>query len=407
VCPKAPGDDSQTCLDKLIREQNEFVKKAERAQAFVDELTDIQNKAKSAQTDYTKARFDDLRKTWKNQDGLICELLRKLACAVPCWECLLECRLCKQLGHIRVLEETLDGPTGWRLDSDGNKVADPQITGPLTNEVYSLFDLQAWHQRNVTQLDARLTRIKGVLAAWEKPSDTLGEVLEQNNQLIIDTQAVIASDPAKAVYDVFMTLLPKHLAIRPRDEGKNGEWATAIPLMYRTSCDHPKDSTTPKPDGGQEKPQDGKQDCKPDDKPKPSKDDFRCDDSMPDECCGPDVGVPSLRQRLIGFQPYIVDPDELPRIIGCIAVTRLGPASNELADAQAKLAVTTAEIDRTKQLITDGIAALQANFRAEPVDCSPYDKPETGKDPDKDPGKDVPKQDSDCKCAGQSNADAR
>ncbi|SDJ22368.1 hypothetical protein SAMN04487926_13819 [Paraburkholderia steynii] len=423
-CPTVPGDDSQTCLDELIRAQNELVKKAERAQAFADELTDIQNKAKSAQTDYTKTRFEDLRKTWKAQDDLIFELLPKLTCAVSCWECLLECRLCKQLGQIRVLDERLNGPTGWRLDQGGKKVAGPQITGPLTNQVYSLFDLQAWHQRNVTQLEARLKRIKDVLAAWEKPSDRLGEVLELNNQLIIDTQAVIASDPAKAVYDVFMTLLPRHWAIRPRDEGPKNEWKSSIKTMYITICEEHKDSKDPEPDCGQGKPHDGKQDDKPndtqdgkkDDETKPPKDGFKCDDSLPDECCGPDVGVPSLRQHLVGALPYIVNPDKLPWIIGCIAVTRLRPASDEFAAAQAKLAITTAEIEHTKKLIEDGIAALQTNFRAEPIDCKAYTpKKETGKDtdkdpdkdPDQDPGKDAPKQDGDCKCSGQSKSDAR
>ena len=138
-CPGSPGGEPQSCLDDLIRDQNMIVKKAERAKVFADELTEIQNKVKSAQADYTQARFKDLRKTWKEQDGVIVELIRKLVCAVDCWECLLECRLCRQLVEIRRLEDQLNGPP--RDDVKG--------TGPLTQEVYSLFDQKAWHERNV------------------------------------------------------------------------------------------------------------------------------------------------------------------------------------------------------------------------------------------------------------------
>ena len=101
-----------------------------------------------------------------------------------CWECLLECRLCPQLIEIRALEEQPE-----------------RRPAMLTDKVYSLLDLQFWHQRNVANMQARVDRIKGVLAAWEKPSDTLGDVLEKNGKLIEDMPKIIATDPAKAVYD--------------------------------------------------------------------------------------------------------------------------------------------------------------------------------------------------------------
>lgn len=40
-----------------------IVKKAERAKAFADELTEIQGKVNSAQADYTQARFSDQSNT--------------------------------------------------------------------------------------------------------------------------------------------------------------------------------------------------------------------------------------------------------------------------------------------------------------------------------------------------------
>lgn len=347
-CPRPPDGEAQTCLDDLIRAQNIIVKKAERAKTFADELTEIQNKVKSAQADYTQARFIDLRKTWKEQDAAIAELIRKLVCAVGCWECLLECRLCKQLGEIRRLEDLLNGPGAEH----------PSGTGPLTKEVYSLLDQLAWHERNVAQMEARLKRITNVLAAWEKPAGTLGEVLEKNGNLIKESQNLIASDSAKVVYDVFMTLVPRHWAIRPLDLGPDSEWKSAIGMQYIKICECP--------------PTDGQNPCKDQD----DKDKCQCDEGVPDDCCGPDVGVPSLRQQLIGAPlPYIVDPANFSGIICCLTTHRLSPASDQLAVAQADLAASAAQIELVKKQIVDKMAAIEANFRGalpNPVDCSKY-----------------------------------
>jgi hypothetical protein len=381
-CPTPPGGAPSSCLDDLIRSQGIIVKKADRAKAFVDELTAIQGKVTSAQVDYTQKRFTDLRKTWKDQDKLIVELIRKLVCAVDCWECLLECRLCPQLVEIRTLEDRLNG------------------TGVLTKKVYSLFDLQAWHQRNVANMQARVDRINLVLAAWEKPSDTLGDVLDKNGKLIEDTEKILATDSAKAVYDVFMTLLPRHWAIRPRDEGseKDGKkpWKSEIDPKYINICeckegqqkgdDKGKDAQKADDKGqvaqsADDKGQD-KNECD-DGAPDPEK--CRCDDGTPDVCCGPDVGILNLRQRLVGPLPYIVDPTLFPDIICCLTSKRLEPASEQLATAQANRDATTAEIELVAKKIADKKSAIEASFRAElsnPIDCTQYKKKEQ---PNKEP----------------------
>lgn len=349
-CPSPPGGEPQTCLDNLIRDQNIIVKKAERAKAFADELTEIQNKVKSAQADYTQAHFIDLRKLWKEQDGLIVELIRKLVCAVDCWECLLACRLCNQLSEIRRLEDRLNGAPG----------DDPKGTGPLTKDVHSLFDLQAWHERNVAQRAARMKRVTDVMAAWERPSDTLGDVLAKNGNLIKDAQNLLAGDSAKVVFDVFMTLIPRHWAIRPRDEGTASEWKSAIDPKYVMICECPQD--------------DDQQSCDDDDN---GGEKCQCDEGMPDDCCGPDVGILSLRQRLVGVLPYIVDPAKFPALICCLTTFRLSPASEQLAQAQANLAATTAEIELVRKQIEDKKAAIEANFREalpNPIDCTKYQK---------------------------------
>jgi len=337
-CPPLPGGAPQDCLDTLIKEQSGIVKKAERSALFAAELTAIQDKVDSAKVDYTAQRFTDLRVEWKEQDRAICELVRKLVCAVDCWECLLECQLCRQLVALRRLEDKLNGPPE----------RDVTRTGPLPMAVTSLLDQQAWHQRNVGQMAARLERFAGVLAAWENPSARLGEVIEKNASLIIQCQNLIASDSAKVVYDVFMTLIPRHWAIRPRDEGAHREWKSAIDARYVHLCTCPAGAAPDK--------------C-------------QCDDGIPDECCGPDVGIPSLRARLIGPLPYLIDAADFPAMVCCLITNRLSPASAQLAAAQADLAASTVEIDTARKDIVDGTAGIEAAFKAgltNPIDCTRF-----------------------------------
>jgi hypothetical protein len=316
-CPEPPGGAPDDCLEKLIRCQAKLVRQADRAKALVEELTEIQGKVAAAKVDYTQKRHADLRKLWEEQDKLIAALAEKVKCSVPCWECLISCRLCPQLTEIRNLEDRLNG------------------TGQLTGNVYSLLDLQFWHQRNVTQMELRVKRIKDVLAAWENPSATLGDALDKNGKLLESLPALLATDAAKAIFDIFMNLVPRHLAIRPRD------LATTIKDKFVDICS--------------------------------------CPEGAPDDCCGPDVGILTLRERLVGLLPYIVDPAKLSPIVCCLTKERLEPASNQLADAQANLAAVTAEIEQTTKLITDKTAGLEAAFTAElpnPIDCGPY-KPKT------------------------------
>jgi hypothetical protein len=104
-----------------------------------------------------------------------------------------------------------------------------------------------------------------------------------------------------------------------------------------------------------------------------------CPEGTPDDCCGPDVGILTLRERILGLLPYIIDPANLTKMICCLTKERLEPASSQLADAQANLAAVNAEIDQTTQMITDKTAGLEAAFKAElanPIDCGPYKKKE-------------------------------
>lgn len=312
-CPDPPGGPPSDCLDKLICENSKLLKKAERAKALVELLKDIQGKVADYKVEYTESRYQDLKRTWTEQDQAIAELLRKLICGVPCWECLLECRLCDELVAIRNLERLLEG------------------TGQLAANVYSLGDLEHWHKRNVEQIEARAKRIGDVLSAWEELSKKLGEALEKNAGLIEKLPGLIATDPAKAVFDMFMWLLPRHWAIRPRGA------TSVIDAKFFKLC--------------------------------------KCDTGEPDDCCGPDVGVPKIRDRLSGPLPYIIPPGDYMGIICCLTRERLAPANEQLADAQAEHAAVTDQIAQTKKAIEDRLAALEATFHAgldNPIDCKPY-----------------------------------
>ena len=386
-CPPDPSGPPTSCFDDVIRDQNSIVKKAERAKELVEALTGIQAKVTSAQADYTQDRYDGLNKTWVEQDKSLAELIRKVVCAVPCWECLLECRLCNQLTKIRTLEERLNGPSDL-VEGMG-----------LPAEASSLYDLKCWHERNVANLKARVARITGVLAAWEKPSDTLGDVLDKNGKLLEDTSAIVATDPLKAVFALFMTLLPRHWAIRPDDPD------STIDRKYIRICECREETSSERPEAkayGKREYTGYRSNAEPggggDSETKPNEKKCKCDEGIPDDCCGPDAGILNMRQRLIGPLPYLVDPKKFPDVICCLTKNRLTPASDLLAAAEAELAAVTTEIEQAKKTLAETTASvIEAAFRAglpTPFDCKPYKgtSEEKPTEPTPPPEGDKPKQ---------------
>lgn len=255
---KDPPKDSSNCFDQLIADQAGEISKADSAKTFKTELESLQTKAKAASLDYTQARYKELRDRWWELDGQISEFIRKLVCAVPCWRCLIECYVCPLLYEVRYDEQRLWGD------------------GTLYTEVHSLSDLRYWLDRDQQRKKRVLDRIHGVLQAWEKPAQTIDKALADNKTLLDASGKLLSTDATKAVYDVFMQLVPKHLAIAPPvSSGRK----TRIAKHYTQFCD--------------------------------------CDKGKPDDCCGPDVGVPSLRQQLIGPQPYLIDPTKFFSVICC------------------------------------------------------------------------------------------
>jgi hypothetical protein len=319
-CPPPPGS-SSNCLEDLIAVQTAQATAGAKADAFQKELTALLGKAKAASQDYTRAKYDALVKEWVRQDGEIAELIRKLVCAVPCWRCVIECHICPILNELHYAEQWLYG------------------TGALYSDVHNLYDLQYWYSRDKDAKDRRYQRIKKVLEAWEKPAQTIEKILADDNTLIGTASKALGSstEASKAVYDVFLKLVPMHLAIAPPS---GSQWTTKIDKEYTTFCD--------------------------------------CDKGTPDDCCGPDVGEWSLRQRLIGPQPYLIDPNDYFELICCLVEKRYAPAKDALAKAEADLLTVDNRIKGFKTLLDEGLKpqAFEKNAKgAIPtvIDCCDYE----------------------------------
>src|SRR5688572_6601197 len=128
-CPDGPTS-TPNCLEDLIREQAAELAAAEKTKVFKADLEALLAKAKAANQEYTRDKYESLLKLWKDQDGQIAELVRKLACAVPCWKCLIECHICPFLNEMHIAEQRLYGD------------------GTLTPNVKSLHDLLYWRTRD-------------------------------------------------------------------------------------------------------------------------------------------------------------------------------------------------------------------------------------------------------------------
>lgn len=318
-CPPKPGSDSN-CLEKLLTEQAGDQAEADKAKAFKAELEALLAKAKTANDDYTRDKFKKLRDEWKKQDAAIAELIRKLVCAVPCWHCIIECHVCPLLNEIHYAEK--------RLYDDG----------VLYTETHDLYDLQYWLTRDKDAKDRRAKRIKAVLTAWEKPAQTIEKALNDNKALIDAASKVIGSEPGKAIYDVFLRLIPLHLAIAPE---ASVNWTTGIDKKFTDFCN--------------------------------------CNKGTPDDCCGPDVGELSLRQRLIGPQPYLIDPNDYFKIICCLVEKRYQPAQQALSKAESELAKVESRIARAKAQLEDGLKNFEKNAKGaipSVIDCCDYEPKE-------------------------------
>jgi len=326
-CLPPPGGDKKTrrCLEDLIENQTAPITAGDKAKIFKADLTQFLDKANTAVKDYTREKYDALVKQWVEEDCDIAELVRKLVCALPCWFCVIERHVCPLLYDVRDAELRL---------FDG---------GPPFKEVHNLFELLFCQTQEKAAKERQFNRIKAVLTAWEKPATIIEKALTDNAKLIVDLGKVLGNEPSKVVVDLFFRLIPLHLAIAPP---RGSRWKTKIAKEYTQFC--------------------------------------HCDMGEPDYCCGPDVGKLSLRQRLIGPQPYLIDPDDYFDLICCLVEQRYGPAKDQLSSAEAAVTKTENLIKRNRDAIDNGLKNFDKDAKAAipaMVDCWKYehnpDEPDT------------------------------
>jgi len=316
-CPTEP-DSTPNCLEDLIAAQGVDLDANGDAIKFKKDLDDLLTKAKAARQAYTVDAYEDLLEEWVKQDTAIAELIRKLVCAVPCWRCILDCHVCPLLNELHYAEK-------W-LNDDGK----------FYTEVHDLYDLQYWSTRNRTAKERTLNRMKGILAAWEKPVATIDTRLKENKTLHDAASGVIGTEPGKAIYDVFLRLIPMHLAIAPPASVHK----TTIDKKYTKFCE--------------------------------------CDDRVSEYCCGRNVSELSFRQRLIGPQPYLIHPSLYFDLVCCLVKNRYAPAQMAFSKADTHLkGVQTKITNFEKQLGPAWPKEFETNAKGaipSVINCCDYDK---------------------------------
>jgi hypothetical protein len=313
-CPHEPAP-KPNCLEDLIQDQAEEIAKAEKAKQFKTELEALLTKAQAAGQDYTRATYDRLVKDWKEQDAAIVDIIHKVVCAIPCWECVIECYICP------ILTEMSDAE--WQLYGEEK----------LYTTVSNYNDVLYWHQQDRAVKERRFNRIKSVLAAWEKPAQTIEKILGANNLLLAEIKKAL--DSPNSIFDLFLKLIPQHLAIGPAG------MSSKIDAKYTEFC--------------------------------------KCDKGDPDPCCIRDAGMNkwSLRRKWLGPQPYLVDPQIYIDIICCLVKHRYAPAQQALVDAEAAVLTAENDIKRAKAIIENGLKNFEKNAKgAIPlvIDCEQHPK---------------------------------
>ena len=303
-CPDQPSSDPN-CLEVMISKKASELAAAEKDKAFKAALEALLSKANTAKQEYNLDKYEKLVKQWLEQDQRICKLIDSLVCALKCWRCVIECYVCPIINRMVEAEARLKwDPTNYP-------------------EAFNHYDLLQWHTRDKAVKEIRFNRIQSVLAAWEKPAQSIEKNLTDNGKLITELEKG-GIEHSKLAFDLFMKLVPLHLAIAPPEGNKKG-WQTCIDKKYTEFC--------------------------------------KCDMSCPDDCCGPDTGEWSIRQRLVGPQAYLIHPDQYLPLICCLVEKRYGPAQKELTDAEGKVLTIEADIKRDKDAVENGLKSFDKDAK--------------------------------------------
>lgn len=317
TCPQTPDPD-EGCLEKLIRTEAATASIGDEAKKSKAELEGFLAKMKTASAKYTPEAYEDLVKRWKENDKLLCDVIRKLLCNVPCWWCVIECEICPLINAVAAAERRLKG------------------TNVLYTTANSLYDQRYWWWREREIQSEAFDRVNKVMIAWADPFTTIDAALKA-----INAEATTASNGKmlgpelyKLLYDVFFRLVPLHLAIAPPSDIA----VTCLQKKYveLCGCDKPKD---------------------------------------PDDCCGPNIGPLTVRERLVGPQPFLIRPEAFPDLICCLATNAYRPAKAAFAAASAAFAAVDAEIESLKANIAARIKSLPVDAKirlGKPIDCKDY-----------------------------------
>ncbi|MDM0085081.1 hypothetical protein QTI17_31295 [Variovorax sp. J31P179] len=316
-CPPAP-EPEKGCLDDLIRAEAATAAIGEEAKKSKAELEGFLAKMKAASAKYTPEAYTDLLKRWQDNDKLICEVIRKLLCNVPCWWCVIECEICPLINTIAADERRLKG------------------TNVLYTTTNSLYDQRYWWWRErEIQADA-FDSVNKVMLAWQDPFTTIDAALKANlaDATAANTGKMLGPELNKLLYDVFFRIVPLHLAIAPPADVA----VTCVQKKFVALC-------------GCDKP------------------------NSRDDCCGPNIGLSNIRERLVGPQPFLIKPELFPDLICCLATNAYRPAKAALAKASAEFAAVDAEITSLKAGIDARIKSLPADAKirlGKPIECKDY-----------------------------------
>lgn len=331
-CPAAP-EPGNDCLDKLIRAEAATAAIGEEAKKSKAELEGFLAKMRTASTKYTPEAYADLLKRWQDNDKLICEVIRKLLCNIPCWWCVIECEICPLLNAIAADERRLKG------------------TGVAYGAVDSLYDLRYWWWRERETKSEAFHRVNKVVQAWQDPFTTIDAVLKANlaDATAASTGKMLGPELNKLLFDLFFRIVPLHLAIAPPASVA----VTCIQKKFVDLC-------------GCDKP------------------------GEPDDCCGPNIGPLTVRERLVGPQPYLIKPELFPDLICCLATYAYRPAKEAFAVASAGFAAVDAEIAALSAGTDARMKSLPADAKirlGKGIDCKDYQPKGNGSGDGGDGGK--------------------
>jgi len=336
-CTPDPTSDPN-CLEKLITDKAGELAEAEKTKTFKADLESLLTKATAAGQEYTQTKYEQLLKEWRKQDEQIDKLIRNFVCSLPCWYCAIECYICPLLHTMNQAQQKLE----W----------DPKVYPD--NKAKNLYDLLHWYTRDQATKELTFNHIKTVLSVWEKPAQTIEKALADDAKLISDIDKAPASDTPKLIFDIFLRLVPRHLAIAP----PASTWKTKIDGKYTQLCKCEKcDERPEQPD------QHTGQRCA-ETPEKPHDKHCKCDTGDPDNCCGPNVGYWTLREQFLGPQPYLIDPNAYINLICCLVRTRYEPARQALSTATAKVMEVEAWIKQAKAAIENGLKDFEKNAKA-------------------------------------------